>query len=75
MKSPVYWVTAALTAAIAVTATFLIATTSRGETTVPGFSAGNAALSSPARAPHPANRGDASSSPAPMNGSPGRAGR
>src|SRR4051812_10760133 len=40
MKSPVIWVTAALTAAIAVTATFLIATTSRGETTGFASSAG-----------------------------------
>jgi glucose/arabinose dehydrogenase len=40
MKTPVFWVTAALTAAIAVTATFLIATTSRGETTAFASSAG-----------------------------------
>jgi glucose/arabinose dehydrogenase len=40
MKTPVLWVTAALTAAIAVTATFLIATTSRGETTAFASSAG-----------------------------------
>ena len=31
MKSPVVWVTASLTAAIVVTATFLIATSSRGD--------------------------------------------
>lgn len=35
MKTPVFWVTAALSAAIAVTATFLIATQTRGEMIAP----------------------------------------
>ncbi|MET0878041.1 MAG: PQQ-dependent sugar dehydrogenase [Tardiphaga sp.] len=40
MKSPVVWVTASLTAAIVVTATFLIATSSRGDDTAFASSAG-----------------------------------
>ncbi|QUS41192.1 PQQ-dependent sugar dehydrogenase [Tardiphaga alba] len=40
MKRPVVWVTASLTIAIVVTTTFLIMTTSRGETTSFGSSAG-----------------------------------
>ncbi|MDB5504248.1 MAG: glucose sorbosone dehydrogenase [Tardiphaga sp.] len=40
MKSPVVWVTASLTAAIVVTATFLIATSSRGDNTAFDSSAG-----------------------------------
>jgi hypothetical protein len=35
MKTPVVWVTAALTAAIVLTATFLIATGTRGENGLP----------------------------------------
>ena len=35
MKTPVVWVTAALTAAILLTASFLIATGTRGENTLP----------------------------------------
>jgi hypothetical protein len=35
MKTPVVWVTAALTAAIVLTASFLIATGTRGENTSP----------------------------------------
>jgi hypothetical protein len=35
MKTPVVWVTAALAAAIVLTATFLIATGTRGEDTSP----------------------------------------
>jgi hypothetical protein len=35
MKTPVVWVTAALTAAIVLTATFLIATGTRGEDGLP----------------------------------------
>ncbi len=35
MKTPVVWVTAALTAAIVLTATFLIATGTRGDNTSP----------------------------------------
>jgi glucose/arabinose dehydrogenase len=40
MKTPVVWVTATLTAAIVITVSFLIATTSRGETTAFASSAG-----------------------------------
>jgi glucose/arabinose dehydrogenase len=40
MKTPVVWVTATLTAAIVITLSFLIATTSRGETTAFASSAG-----------------------------------
>jgi glucose/arabinose dehydrogenase len=40
MKTPVVWVTATLTAAIVITISFLIATTSRGETTAFASSAG-----------------------------------
>jgi aldose sugar dehydrogenase len=35
MKTPVVWVTAALTVAIVLTASFLIATGTRGENTAP----------------------------------------
>jgi hypothetical protein len=38
MKTPVVWVTAALAAAIVMTATFLIATGTRGEDTSPASS-------------------------------------
>ena len=38
MKTPVVWVTAALTAAIVLTATFLIATGTRGGDAPPGSS-------------------------------------
>jgi hypothetical protein len=38
MKTPVVWVTAALAAAIVLTATFLIATGTRGENTSPASS-------------------------------------
>lgn len=40
MKTPVVWVTATLTAAIVITVSFVIATTSRGETTAFASSAG-----------------------------------
>jgi hypothetical protein len=49
MKAPVVWVAAALTAAIVLTATFLIATGTRGENTYPAAPAGSILRVPPAK--------------------------
>jgi hypothetical protein len=49
MKTPVVWVTAALTVAIVLTATFVIATGTRGENSPPVSSTERALRVSPAK--------------------------
>jgi hypothetical protein len=68
MKTPVVWVTAALTAAIVLAASFVIATGTRGENYAP--------MSSPAKAGDPVSQrsGDENEKPR-RTGSPGQAGR